>query len=187
MSPKILNVFLSSTAKDLDVYREIVRRELLSTNLYLCVNHENFGPQNGRPVSVCRAKVKSADIFVGLIGLRRGWEPKGAASITEMEHEWARKFKKPRYVWVTPENFSMAANLRDTDAQYERQTRFRQQLMEAGKLVISQTGFESPERLGGEVIKRLLVARYTEEILRETIRPPVQKTRHGRSMSVGKS
>ena len=52
--------------------------------------------------------MEEADIFVGLIGNYRGWEPDGdnkQRSITEMEYDWAVDAKKPRLMFVAPEEF----------------------------------------------------------------------------------
>jgi hypothetical protein len=88
---------LSSTAKDLAEHREAVHKRLLQTGLFHCVRQEDFGAQNAGAVDFCRKKAQDADMVVGLIGLRRGWEPDGdneKRSITEMEHDWVRSWKR---------------------------------------------------------------------------------------------
>jgi hypothetical protein len=91
MPRQILEVFLSSTGKDLEAFRKAVHARLNRSGQFHCVWQEDFGPQSATAIDVCRTKVESADLFVGLVGLRRGWEPTGDAaqrSITEMEHDW---------------------------------------------------------------------------------------------------
>ena len=93
MGRRVIDVFLSSTAVDLADYRKAVHERLMRTGLFHCVRQEDFGAQNAGAVEFCRQKAQEADMFVGLIGLRRGWEPDGdneKRSITEMEHDWAR-------------------------------------------------------------------------------------------------
>ena len=161
MPRQVLEVFLSSTAKDLEPFRRAVHARLVRSGQFHCVWQEDFGPQSATVIDVCRTKVESADVFVGLVGLRRGWEPAGDTShrsITEMEHDWAAGAAKPCYVWITPNNFSVAGDLREPDAQHERQQAFRASLMADGALVISQHGFGSPELLAADITEHLLTA-----------------------------
>jgi hypothetical protein len=93
MARRVIDVFLSSTAMDLAEYRKAVHERLMRTGLFHCVRQEDFSAQDAGAVEFCRQKAQEADMFVGLIGLRRGWEPDGdneKRSITEMEHDWAR-------------------------------------------------------------------------------------------------
>lgn len=71
----VLTVFLSSTAKDLTAYRDAVHARLCANEHFRCVRNEDFGAHDAHAVELCRAQVIKADLFVGLIGLRRGWEP----------------------------------------------------------------------------------------------------------------
>jgi tetratricopeptide (TPR) repeat protein len=160
MPRQVLEVFLSSTAKDLEPFRKAVHARLTRSGQFVCVRQEDFGPQSATAIEVSRKKVESADVFVGLIGLRRGWEPPGDAmhrSITEMEHDWAAASGKHRYVWVAPDNFSVPDNLRESDAEHGRQQAFRKRLMDDGALVVSQDGFSSAELLAANVTEHLLI------------------------------
>jgi hypothetical protein len=160
MARQVLEVFLSSTAKDLEPFRQAVHARLIRSGQFHCVWQEDFGPHSATAIEVCRTKVESADVFVGLVGLRRGWEPKGDAaqrSITEMEHDWATAAGKRRYVWVTPDDFPVRGNLRESDTEHERQQAFRERLMGDGALVVSQHEFGSPELLAADVTQHLLM------------------------------
>ncbi|MGA8613137.1 MAG: DUF4062 domain-containing protein, partial [Xanthobacteraceae bacterium] len=164
MPRQVLEVFLSSTAKDLEAFRKAIHARLTHSGQFYCVWQEDFGPQSAPAIEVCRTKVESADVFVGLVGLRRGWEPKGDAtrrSITEMEYDWAAAAGKRRYVWIAPDNFSVPGNLRESDTEYERQQAFRTRLMADGVLVVSQSGFDSAELLAADITQHLLI----EELL----------------------
>jgi tetratricopeptide (TPR) repeat protein len=161
MARQVLEVFLSSTAKDLQAFREAVHDRLVRSGQFHCVRQEDFGPQSATAIEVCRKRVESVDLFVGLVGLRRGWEPPDDTahrSITEMEHDWAAAAGKRRYVWITPDDFSSPGNLRDSDAEYHRQQAFRKRLMDGGALVVSQSGFDSAELLAAEITEHLLMA-----------------------------
>ena len=116
----------------------------------------------------CRKAVRRADIFVGLVGLRRGWEPAAGnekRSITEMEHDWARDADRPRYIWVTPDDFPVPGTLHESDGQFARQQAFRKRVMAGGERIVSRKGFESAELLAGKIVKQLLLSDVTEELL----------------------
>lgn len=169
MARQVLEVFLSSTAKDLEPFRKAVHARLVRSGQFHCVRQEDFGPHSATAIEVCRTKVESVDLFVGLVGLRRGWEPTGDAthrSITEMEHDWAADAAKRRYVWITPDDFPVPGNQRDPDAEHGRQQAFRTRLMADGALVVSQKGFGSPELLAADVTEHLLMTELMGDLQR---------------------
>jgi tetratricopeptide (TPR) repeat protein len=160
MARQVLEVFLSSTARDLEPFRQAVHARLVRSGQFHCVWQEDFGPHSTTAIEVCRTKVESADLFVGLVGLRRGWEPADDAtnrSITEMEYDWATAAGKRRYVWITPDDFLVPGNLRESDAEHARQQAFRTRLMADGRLVVSQKGFGAPELFAADVTEHLLM------------------------------
>lgn len=173
MGRRVLDVFLSSTAEDLKPFRVEVHRRLMSKGIFHCVRQEDFGAQDARAVEYCRKRSETADIFVGLIGLRRGWEPKGdksKRSITEMEHDWARKAGVRRYLWVAPHDFPVAGHIRESDVVHARQQAFRTKIMANGERIVSHAGFGSPEMLAADVVDRLLIEVVTSDLIRE-LRP----------------
>ena len=173
MGRRVLDVFLSSTAEDLKPFRAEVHKRLMSKGIFHCVRQEDFGAQDAKAVEYCRKQSETADIFVGLIGLRRGWEPKGdksKRSITEMEHDWARKAGVRRYLWVAPHDFPVAGHIRESDALHARQQAFRTKVMANGERIVSQAGFGSPELLAADVVDRLLIEVVTSDLIRE-LRP----------------
>jgi len=166
MVHRVLDVFLSSTARDLEPHRRAIHAELTSTGLFHC--QEDFESQDAGAVEFCREKVKASDIFIGLTGQRRGWEPDGdnaKRSITEMEHDWAKEAQCRRYLYVAPDSFPVPGDLRDTDEQYERQQAFRRRVMDGGERIVSQKGFEHPERLAADIVKHLLTQLVTSELI----------------------
>jgi hypothetical protein len=159
--------FLSSTAKDLAEHRSAAHARLARSGQFHCIRQEDFGPQSATAIEVCRKKVLAADVFVGLIGQRRGWEPDGdpsQRSITEMEYDWAKDAGRRRYVWILPDNFPLPANMRDTDAEHARQQAFRTRLTADGALVVSQTGFGSPELLAADITQHLFTVELLEAL-----------------------
>jgi len=151
-----LKVFLSSTAKDLTAFRKAVHVRLAASPLFECIRQEDFGAQPHPPVDLCKAQVLDCDLFIGLIGMRRGWEPPDDnadhRSITEMEFDWAKDVA-PRFLYVTPKEFPVPGDLRETEDEHQRQLGFRQRIM--SELVVSQDGFASPEALAILIVDRL--------------------------------
>ena len=176
MARSVLEVFLSSTAKDLTAYRDAIYQRL-QRNKFHCIRFEDFGAQDAEAVAYCCELAAKADFFVGVIGLRRGYEPSGddaQRSITEMEYDAATQANCRTYLWVSPEDFSVPGNLRENDSEYARQLAFRKRV---GKQIVSQKGFTSPEALASEVIERLLMDRI-EELERPEREPqPTKKQR----------
>ena len=70
--PQGSGVFLSSTAVDLADYRKAVHERLMRTGLFHCVRQEDFSARNAGAVEFCRQEAREANMFAGLIGLRRG-------------------------------------------------------------------------------------------------------------------
>ena len=168
MGRRVIDVFLSSTAVDLADYRKAVHERLMRTGLFHCVRQEDFGAQNAGAVEFCRQKAQEADMFVGLIGLRRGWEPDGdneKRSITEMEHDWARDAGRARYLWVAPDDFPVPGNTRESDELHARQMAFRKRVMGGGERIVSQKSFGSPELLASEIVEQLMVQVVTTDLL----------------------
>lgn len=166
MARRVLDIFLSSTAVDLAEHRAALHARLVSKGLFHCIRQEDFGAQNAGAVEFCREKVKSSDLFVGLVGVRRGWEPDGDStqrSITEMEHEWAREAGARRYIWVSPDDFDPKG--REPDAPYARQQDFRKKVMAGGERIVSQKDFASPESLASEIVEHLLNQIITSDLI----------------------
>src|ERR1700759_3842461 len=116
MTNQVFAVFLSSTARDLGSHRTKVHGELSDTPFFKCVHQGGLGAEDASAIEFCRSSIKKSDIFIGLIGQRRGWEPKGdkrKRSITEMEHDWARQARRRRFVYVAPDDFPVPGDVRE--------------------------------------------------------------------------
>lgn len=175
MARTVLEIYLSSTAADLKPYRDAVYARLARIEFIKCIRQEDFGAQNAEAVQYCRDKARAADLFVGIIGLRRGWEPRGDSahrSITEMEYDSAKEAGRGRYLWVSPDNFAIPGNLRESDREHSRQLAFRKRLLSRGEHVVSQKGFASPESLASEISEQLLAHIVTGDLIK-LLRPDV--------------
>ena len=169
MARTVLEVFLSSTAADLKPHREAVYARLARIEFFKCIRQEDFGAQNAEAIHYCCDKAHVADLFVGLIGMRRGWEPHGdntQRSITEMEYDSAREAGRARYLWVSPDDFAVPGNLRESDAEHERQLGFRKRVMAGGERIVSQKGFDTPNDLAAEIVQQLLTNVITGDLIK---------------------
>ena len=129
MVDRVPTVFLSSTAKDLTAFRDAVHARLTSGGKFKCIRQEDFTGLHAETVTFCGSEAARADFFVGLIGMRRGWEPDGDAdrrSITEIEYDCAKP--EGRFIYITSDEFPVPGNLRETDEQHQRQLKFRERV-----------------------------------------------------------
>jgi uncharacterized protein DUF4062/tetratricopeptide repeat protein len=146
---RVLDVFISTTAADLATYRDAVHDALTTTGLFFCTSQKTMVAHDAQAEDFCRNKAAAADIFVGLVGFRRGWEPEGdnaKRSITEIEHDVARESGRRRYIWVAPEGYLAPTGTHEPEprALYRRQLAFRKRVMASGERIVSQKGFDAP-------------------------------------------
>ena len=69
---QIRTVFLSSTARDLQEYREAAYKAIEGLDGYHCVRMEDFGARDQEADEFCAAKVAECDLFVGIVGTYTG-------------------------------------------------------------------------------------------------------------------
>jgi tetratricopeptide (TPR) repeat protein len=122
-------VFLSSTARDLHAHREAVYKAIEGLDDWHCVRMEDFGARDDQSDEFCRAKVAACDLFVGIVGhLFGGNPPDGDRSFTQREYDAAVQHKKPRLMFLAPEDFPVPADLHESDDKRARQRKFRDQV-----------------------------------------------------------
>ncbi len=108
--PEHIDVFLSSTSRDLADYRAAVAKVIADMNLFT-IGMENFQPTEDNPVQVCYDQVQDAELFVGIYAYRYGYIPAagmaytggatdGATGITHMEYQWALAKRIPIMLFV---------------------------------------------------------------------------------------
>lgn len=145
-------VFLSSTAKDLQPYRDAVAEAISKLAGYHYDRMEDFGARDGAAVEVCQKKVAECDVFVGLVGHLYGSRPKGRkVSYTELEYQEAKKRKKPRLMFIASEDFPLPASLREPEEAWQKQKKLREQV--GGERVA--VFFKEPQRLATMVVAAL--------------------------------
>lgn len=109
---------------------------------------EDFVAADETPLDFCMRQVEDCDIFVGVLGHYYGNSPPGdKKSFTEHEYDSALKFRKPRLMFMTPDDFPVPANLRESDVNYQSQLAFRSRALQ--ERIISQ--FKTPDELALEI------------------------------------
>ena len=106
---KKYRIFLSSTGEDLRDERAAILRLFASSPWIETVAQENFSILPEHPIDACRGRVASADLFVGIVGHRRGAEIDGDPlnrSFTELEFDVAVESRKVRFMCVQPDDVS---------------------------------------------------------------------------------
>ena len=90
-------VFVSSTYLDNRERRQIVQ-DAITTAGMVWHGMEIFTASTRPTVEECRRSAKEADILVGIIAWRYGWEPEGEEkSITEIEYDAAKERLMKRF------------------------------------------------------------------------------------------
>lgn len=102
MSPHPI-VFLSSTYDDLRKHRAAVLSVLQRLKFHVTAM-EHFGARNGLAVDECISEVTDADFYVGIIGMRYGFECKDGKSVTEKEYKAAIENKIPVLIYMLDED-----------------------------------------------------------------------------------
>jgi hypothetical protein len=105
MPRSVMDIFLSSTSKDLAAYRAKVR-EMIDRMRQVSVAMETFGANPRLPFDTCRQMVQKSDALIVVVGHRYGWLPSpehggdGLRSITWWEVQWALDGNKPVFAFV---------------------------------------------------------------------------------------
>jgi hypothetical protein len=147
-------VFLSSTSRDLAIYREAVHRVIDGLSSFQLVKMEDFGARDASAKDLCARLVRESDLFVGLMGHYYGSCPPGEpVSFTELEYRTATSANLPRLMFVAPDDLPIPASLRESDASFEHQQALRREVM-SDRVVAS---FATPEQLASAVTKALFV------------------------------
>lgn len=133
-SKKRLDVFISSTKRDLVPYRDAVAKVVLSLGMYP-IDMATFNPTSRNALQLCYDKVQEAEIFVGIYANRYGYAPgsdityttydgrlmtgDGETSITHWEYLWARERNLPLVLFVVgdsdADNKPLAWPVEDTE------------------------------------------------------------------------
>ncbi len=159
-------VFLSSTARDLPDHRAKVYDTIQRLG-YRCVRMEDFGAIDSVPVDFCRATVRECDIFVGIVGLLYGsTPPDDDRSFTEIEYEAAVASNRPRLMFLSPESFSLAEDLRrEAEKTRDRQNHFRERIREERICDTFESSDDLARRVAEALARRITHAERAEEAI----------------------
>ncbi|MBM4431115.1 MAG: DUF4062 domain-containing protein, partial [Chloroflexi bacterium] len=145
--------FLSSTARDLFAYREAAYRAIEGLDDWHCVRMEDFGARDWEADDFCCAKVAACDLFVGIVGHLYGSCPPGSEqSYTEREYEAATVARKPRLMFIAPEDFPIPAYLIELDEKRAKQRAFRERVRNER---ICGTFTTSPDDMAQRVVQAI--------------------------------
>jgi hypothetical protein len=125
----MIQVFLSSTAKELSACRDQVYRAIEGLEGYHCVRMEDFGASNETPDELCRRRVAACDLFIILIGPLYGSVGRTGVSYTESEYNTAQKAGKPCLVFLASEDYLIPANVAEPVGKRRKQSAFRKKVV----------------------------------------------------------
>ena len=147
----MLTVFLSSTSKDLKLCRDAAFRAVEGLHGYHCVRMEDFGAVDEAPDDFCRVRVGECDLFVCIAGPLYGSRSPTGLSFTEREYDAAILAKKACLVFMTSDDYPIAANLVESDENRERQLEFRKKVR-AGRII---TQFSTGDEMSVKVVQAI--------------------------------
>jgi WD40 repeat protein len=110
-----IDVFISSTSKDLEEFRERVIQIVLKMGAYP-ISMETFTPTDRNALQLCYDKLQEAEVFIGIYAYRYGYAPSSdvtfktkegdiyhgnnETSITQWEYQWALELGIPMLLFV---------------------------------------------------------------------------------------
>jgi O-acetyl-ADP-ribose deacetylase (regulator of RNase III) len=126
------SVFVSSTELDLHEHRTAVRSAIGALHLRF-VGMEDFTPTVTAPAELIRDKVESAEVYLGIIGMRYGSvDPASGFSMTELEYRQALASGKPLCMFVMGRDAPISvAMVEDDPERFAKLCDFRSRVLAA--------------------------------------------------------
>lgn len=145
-------IFLSSTELDLGGHRDAAIHVAQRLGAEI-VAMEDFGPDPRAAAAVCRQKVRSCDLFLGLYAYRYGFQPDGfgGVSMTELEYRWAIEEGIPVLLFIADEDHPWPPKLMDGGGSRARVEGFKAEL----RLKHVVAPLTTPERLREDLFVHL--------------------------------
>ena len=146
-----MNVYLSSTYKDLVAERQAVK-DILGNR---CVIKHSYRAASAPLAQSCRNDVANCHAYIGIVGLRYGSIPPGEMkSVTEIEFDEATRLGLPRLIFIKNDSATYGGDMVDgpngTSADAIR--RFRAHLLNGGAGVTRVDIFSTAEDLKTKVL-----------------------------------
>jgi uncharacterized protein DUF4062/FHA domain-containing protein len=124
----MVQVFLSSTARDLSECRELAYHAIEGLAGYHCVRMEDFGAWDIASDELCGQRVAACDLFVILAGPLYGSTLESGKSYTEREYDIAESLNIPRLCFLTSDDFLIPAALSESASNRRKQGALRRRL-----------------------------------------------------------
>jgi hypothetical protein len=121
-----VNIFVSSTYRDLAEHREVIRIALQMSGYSFC-GMEHFSSNQLPPLDVCLQTLESCDVYVGIIGgLYGSSPPRRKLSYTELEYNYSRSLGIYHIILVISDNAQISISHVERDPnRITRLERFR--------------------------------------------------------------
>ena len=127
----MVQVFLSSTARDLSECRRLAYHAIEGLLGYHCVRMEDFGAWDIASDELCIQRVGACDLFVILAGPLYGSVVESGRSYTEREYDTAESLNIPCLCFLSCDDFLIPAALSETASNRRKQEAFRRRLSSA--------------------------------------------------------
>ncbi|MCW5874458.1 MAG: DUF4062 domain-containing protein [Anaerolineales bacterium] len=120
-----MNIFVSSTQRDLEDHRESLRLAI-ETSGHHFVGMEHFGANTYPALDVCFRELDKCEVYIGLLGSYYGSVPRGRVlSYTELEYQHARLHGKHPIVLVSTQSTITSTLPRERRENIQRLARFK--------------------------------------------------------------
>lgn len=126
------SVFVSSTSRDLQEHRSVVRSVVNRLNLKF-VGMEDFEANPLAPADLIRQKVMESNVYLGILGMRYGYvDDASGLSMTELEYRQAVAGNKDIRMFVMDEDAPVKASMVERDPrQLELLNDFRDRVLKS--------------------------------------------------------
>jgi hypothetical protein len=124
----MIQVFLSSTARDLSECRAVTYRAIEGLAGYHCVRMEDFGAWDLVSGDLCLRRVAECDLFIILAGPLYGSISDTGKSYTELEYDCAEALNMACLSFLSTENFLIPASLVESATNRRKQEAFRRRI-----------------------------------------------------------
>jgi hypothetical protein len=165
MSQQMHAVFISSTSRDLQSYREVAAQEILKMGWHAEMM-EAWGSSPDETVKACCDKLMVCDAVLLIVAFQQGWVPSveqggnGKDSITALEFEFAKAQKKPVLVMFAKETSWPSSLCDHTQEKYDWIIHFRANINRMAEFFDYEEERKDPsERLPnfGSKVRRVLM------------------------------
>lgn len=137
--PPAYRVFISSTYIDMLPYRDALQAAITNCDS-VAYGMERFVPAPIRPLDRCYEEIAGSQIYILLLGHRYGEiDNDSGKSYTELEYDKAKEMGLPILAFLLDtDKVGTPAKFRESDAQYNALTRFKNDLKNSKEITIGE-------------------------------------------------